>query len=265
MITEIKNDKFQADLPEMLCDDIISSKIDGSLCNKNFVSLVVGAAGTGKTSIVTALVTSKKKGCKAYRQQFEDVILNIPRSSLRSIKGDPYKTIEDENVRDDLDAEFLDFVLEKAEENSSQKYRTLVIIDDASSKLKQNKEIIDKLTGLVHKHRHLALSMFILVQDLVSVPLGIRKNVSQLFYFKPSNEKSNQIFREEFMGLFTKDETNSLLKFVFRKKGDFLNIKIQAEPIEYYRNFNKLIIGNTDNAPQKEKEKNKCGPKDRAP
>ena len=246
MITEVKNEKFSADLPEMLCDDIISSKIDGSLCNKNFVSLVVGAAGTGKPSIVTSLVTSKKKGCKAYRQQFEDVILNIPRSSLRSIRGDPYKTIDDENIYDDLDEEFLDYVLEKAEENSSQGYRTLVVIDDGSSKLKANKVIIDKLTLLVHKHRHLALSMFILVQDLVSVPLGIRKNISQLFYFKPSNEKSNIIFRDEFMGLFTKDETNSILKFVFKKKGDFLNIKLQAEPVEYYRNFNKLIIGNNE-------------------
>ena len=246
MITEVKNEKFSADLPEMLCDDIISSKIDGSLCNKNFVSLVVGAAGTGKPSIVTSLVTSKKKGCKAYRQQFEDVILNIPRSSLRSIRGDPYKTIDDENIYDDLDEEFLDYVLEKAEENSSQGYRTLVVIDDGSSKLKANKVIIDKLTLMVHKHRHLALSMFILVQDLVSVPLGIRKNISQLFYFKPSNEKSNIIFRDEFMGLFTKDETNSILKFVFKKKGDFLNIKLQAEPVEYYRNFNKLIIGNNE-------------------
>ena len=40
--------------------------------------------------------------------------------------------------------------------------------------------------------------------------------------------------------------TNAILKFVFQKKGDFLNIKIQAEPIEYYRNFNKLIIGNNN-------------------
>lgn len=136
--------------------------------------------------------------------------------------------------------------MEKAEENSSQGYRTLVIIDDGSAKMKANKTIIDKLTLLVHKHRHLALSMFILVQDLVSVPLGIRKNISQLFYFKPSNEKSNQIFREEFMGLFSRDETNAILKFVFRDKGDFLNIKIQAEPIEYYRKFNRLIIGQAD-------------------
>ena len=245
MISEVKNTNFQADLPTMLCDDIISCNIDGSLCNKNFVTLVVGSAGTGKTSIVTSLVTSKKKGCKAYRQQFEDVIINIPRSSLKSIKGDPYKSIDEENVHDDLDEEFLDYVLEKAEENSAQKFRTLVIIDDGSAKLKANRAIIDKLTLLVHKHRHLALSMFILVQDLVSVPLGIRKNVSQLFYFKPSNEKSNQIFREEFMGLFTKEETNAILKFVFREKGDFLNIKIQAEPIEYYRKFNRLIIGAT--------------------
>ena len=252
MITEIKNNKFQADLPEMLCDDIISCKIDSSLCNKNFISLVVGAAGTGKTSIVTALVTSKKKGCKAYRQQFEDVVLNIPRSSLRSIKGDPFKSIDDENIRDNFDEDFLDFVLEKAEENTAQGYRTLAIIDDASAKLKANKVIIDKLTSLVHKHRHLALSMFILVQDLVSVPLGIRKNISQLFYFKPSNEKSNVIFRDEFMGLFSKEETNAILKFVFRQKGDFLNVKLQAEPVEFYRNFNKLVFSNNDNATQEE-------------
>lgn len=241
-IKELKNNKFTADLPEMLCDNIISSKIDNSLCNKNFVSLVVGAAGTGKTSLVTALVTSKKKGCKAYRQQFEEILINIPRSSLRSIKGDPYRTVSDENIFDELNEEFLDYVLEKAEENTAEGYRTLVIIDDASASLKANKIIIDKMTSLVHKHRHLALSMFILVQDLVSVPLGIRKNISQLFYFKPSNEKSNHIFREEFMGLFSRDETNAILKFVFRNKGDFLNIKIQAEPIEYYRNFNRLII-----------------------
>ena len=242
MITESVNENFSADLPEMLCDDIISPKIDSSLCNKNFISLVCGDAGTGKTSIVTALVTSKKKGCRAYRQQFEDVVINIPRSSLRSIKNDPFKSIPDENVHEDLNEEFLDYVFEKSEMNSSLGYRTLVIVDDASSKLKANKTIIDKLTLLVHKHRHLALSMFILVQSLTSVPLGVRKNVDQLIYFKPSNEKSNQIFREEFLGLFSREQSNELLKFVFRKKGDFLNVKLCETPIQYYRNFNLLSI-----------------------
>ena len=82
----------------------------------------------------------------------------------------------------------------------------------------------------------------ILVQDLVSVPLGIRKNADAIFYFRPTNEKSNIIFREEFLGGFSKDETAKFMNDVFKSSHDFLMVKLSTAPFEYYRNFNRIIL-----------------------
>lgn len=242
MFTEVPQDKIKIKAPRMICDDVICDKIPEPLDKKSFVYLMVGAKGAGKTSLMTSLVSGRSKPFKAYRGKFDDVIINMPESSARSIAGDPFKSIPRSNMIADFDEKLLQTIYEKAEEHAEEEEFTLAVLDDASSKLKTNKHIIDGLTQLVHRHRHLRLSMMILVQDLVSVPLGIRKNADAIFYFRPTNEKSNQIFREEFLGGFSKEETNKFMDFVFRKKGDFLMVKLNVQPFEYYRNFNKINI-----------------------
>tara|TARA_R100000655_G_scaffold60070_2_gene98490 strand:+ start:995 stop:1732 length:738 start_codon:yes stop_codon:yes gene_type:complete len=242
MLVEEHKTDLQVDVPTMLCDSVICDKIHPSLPNKSFVMLIVADKGGGKTSLVTSLLTSKKKNSKAYRGKFEDIMLNIPKSSLKSIKGGPFDDLPSENVFEEFDDEFLDAVLEKAEENSAEDFKTLVVVDDASSKLKNSKSIIDKLTSIVHKHRHLKLSLMILVQSLTSVPLPIRKNADTIVYFKPVNEKSNIIFKDEFLGSFSRDEARMLFEYVFREKGDFLMVRVEAPVVNYYRKFNKLLI-----------------------
>ena len=242
MIVEEHKTDLEVDVPTMLCDSVICDKIHPSLPNKSFVMLVVGDKGSGKSSAVTSMVTSKKKNSKAYRGKFEDIMLNIPRSSLKSIKGNPFDDLPTENLFENFDEQFLDAVLERAEENSAEDFKTLVVVDDASSKLKTNKGVIDRLTSIVHKHRHLKLSIMILVQSLTSVPLAIRKNSDTLVYFKPVNEKSNTIFKEEFLGEFTTQEARMLFQYVFKKKGDFLMVRVENPVVNYYRKFNLLKI-----------------------
>ena len=242
IVEEEQNKHMCVDLPTMLCDDVICPKIDPSLPNKSFVMLIVGDKGSGKTSLTTSLLTSKKKGSKAYRGKFEDIMLSMPKSSLRSIKGDPFGGLSEGNVFDEFDEEFLNAVVEKAEENSEEGFRTLILIDDASSSLKTNKAIIDKFTKLVHRHRHLGVSVILLIQSLVSCPLSVRKNVDSLVYFKPSNEKSNTIFKDEYLGDFSREEARMLFNYVFQQKGDFLMLKIEPPTIKYYRKFNRLNI-----------------------
>jgi|TARA_R110000824_G_scaffold290083_1_gene478589 hypothetical protein len=241
-IKEIKNSNIAIKVPGMECDDIISSKIPEPFNNKSFVYLVVGSKGSGKTSLMTSLVTGNKKPFKCYRGAFDEVILNMPSSSRKSIKGNPFKSLPDESCYDDFDMKLLTDIYERAEERSENDEFTLAIIDDASSRLKTNKQMIDTLTQLVHRHRHLRLSLIILVQDLVSVPLSIRKNADAIIYFRPTNEKSNVVFKDEFLGAFSKDQTNELMNYVFKKKGDYLMVKVSEIPFQYYKNTNRLII-----------------------
>jgi hypothetical protein len=241
-IKEIANSALEIKPPAMLCDDEISSKIPDPLDRKSFVYLVVGAKGSGKTSFMTSLVTGNKKPFKCYRGCFDEVLLNMPQSSMNSIKGKPFKSLPASSCYDNFDYKLLEDIFEKAEERSEEGEFTLAIIDDASSKLKTNKMLIDKLTMLVHRHRHLRLSLMILVQDLISVPLSVRKNADAIIYFRPTNEKSNQIFREEFLGGFSKDRMEELMKYTFKKKGDFLMVKLNVIPFEYYRCMNKLVF-----------------------
>jgi len=242
MVREIPNDKLVIKPPTMLCDDVISNTIPEPLSKTSFVYLIVGSKGQGKSSLMTSIVTEKKKPFKAYRGKFDEIILNMPKSSAASIKGNPFGSLPKENIIGNFDEKLLQHIYETAEERSAEGEYTLAIIDDASAKLKSNKAIIDGLTQLVHKHRHLRLSLMILVQDLVSVPLGIRKNADAIFYFRPTNEKANIIFREEFLGGFSKEETSKLMDDIFKKKGDFLMVKLSTAPFEYYRNFNRIIL-----------------------
>lgn len=241
-IREVINTNLEIKPPVMECDDLISKKIPEPLDQKSFVYLIVGAKGSGKTSLMTSLVTGNKKPFKCYRGVFDEVLLNMPKSSMNSIKGKPFKSLPSGSQYEKFNLELLDDIFEKAEERSEDGEFTLAVIDDASSALKSNKMLIDRLTMLVHRHRHLRLSLMILVQDLVSVPLSIRKNADAIVYFRPTNEKSNIIFREEYLGGFSKDETNELMKFVFRRKGDFLMTKLNVIPFQYYRNLNKLVF-----------------------
>tara|TARA_R110000824_G_scaffold184776_6_gene365695 strand:+ start:444 stop:1181 length:738 start_codon:yes stop_codon:yes gene_type:complete len=242
MFKEVVNDKVKVKAPRMICDDVIDENIPEPLDKKSFIYIIVGAKGSGKTSLMTSLITGKSKPFKVYRGKFDDVLINMPESSARSMAGNPFKSIPRANMIADFNEQLLQTIYEKAEEHAAEEEFTLAILDDASSKLKTNKSMIDGLTQLVHRHRHLRLSLMILVQDLVSVPLGIRKNADALFYFRPTNDKSNQIFREEFLAGFSKDETNKLMDWTFRKKGDFLMVKLNRLPFEYYRNFNLINI-----------------------
>ena len=242
MIKEVDNKEWGIKVPTMGCDDVISNKIPAPFPSKNFIAILIGTKGSGKTSLMTSLLTAQKKPCCVYRGKFEEVILNMPKASMSSIKGKPFKSLPAGCCYEDFNYELLQDIQDKAEETMEDDGNTIAVIDDASSKLKTNKMLIDKLTHLVHTHRHINLSLLLLVQDMISVPLGVRKNVDIVIYFRPVNEKSNEVFRDEYLGGFSKDLVNALMKFVFRKKGDFLMVKCSVIPFEYYRNGNRLIF-----------------------
>lgn len=243
-ITETDNE-LDINVCRMLCEDEFKPAPPPPLAAKPFIYLFVGAKGSGKTTTAISLLTSKKPPYKAYYGTQHEIILNIPKNSLQSIDNKLIRKHDEDKIYNNFNLDFIMELEEIAAGNAEAKYFTMALIDDASSKLKQ-KGINETFTNLIHRHRHIRLSLMVLVQDLVSVGLSIRRNVDGVFFWRPLNAKMTTAFVEEYLPDFSKDEVDELFAYVFKKKGDFLFVKTNAIPVEYYRNFNRLDFSKND-------------------
>ena len=83
--------------PDFLCDKCIHAQITPPLPNTAHGMIIVGAPGSGKTSIMASLLQEKQ----AYKKVFDHVHVVMPPSSARSLK----KNIFDghDKMYDDLD------------------------------------------------------------------------------------------------------------------------------------------------------------------
>ena len=236
-ITEEKN-KLEVTIPKMSCEKEFNPPAPEPLANKPHIYMYVGSKGSGKTSLAVSLLTSKKKNRAYYRNQ-HNVLLCIPENSLHSI--DNKLITQHEKIYNNFDLDFLETLEDTAGEGAYQDEFTMALIDDSGVKLK-DKFLAKQLTSLVHRHRHLLMSIHLLVQSMMDVPLSIRKNVDGIFFFKPVNSKQSTAFIEEYLGDLTKEEVQQLFNYVFDKKGNFLFVKTSTLPFEYYKNFNKLTF-----------------------
>ena len=235
-IKETKND-LEIKVPKMKCEQEFQPPAPYPLANKPHVYMFVGAKGSGKTSSIINMLTNKTKKDRIYYKNQHTVMLNIPENSFHSIDN---KLIKDhDKVYHDFDIDFLEQVEEIASDNAYDDEFTLAVIDDSGVKLK-DKFLGKQLTSLVHRHRHLLLSIHLLVQSMMDVPLSIRKNVDGIFFFKPINSKQSTAFIEEYLGDLSKDEVQELFNYVFDKKGNFLFVKTSTLPFQYFKNFNRI-------------------------
>jgi hypothetical protein len=217
--------------------------------NKNHVLVLSGAAGSGKTTTSISLISSMKH--RVYNGVFDQILVCAPESTLKSLSKSPFEKLPESQVFHTFNEEFLDFVLETVQINSLDDKDTLVWVDDAASSLKTNRRVQDKLSSLVMKHRHLKMTIHLLCQDLIQVPLSIRENISGVINFRPINCKRMRLFHEEFLGTITYKEFLELNKYIYKKKGDYLMIKM-GNPREYFKNGNQIFFNPESNGGEEE-------------
>jgi len=137
----------------------------------------------------------------------------------------------------DIRADF-DILDKKKKRNRNQ----LLILDDVTAHSK-DKENLKALIELATNRRHLKLSIILLVQFIRAVPRVVRFQITDVVFFKPSNELDTKIIQEEFLNL-KKDDFANLTRFVFEGQHDFLYIDKNNE--FYYKNLQKTILPNKD-------------------
>ena len=108
VIIEKPND-IKLTRPSVTVDIPLNPKPKAPLPGKNgFAIAIVGAPGSGKSSVMFSLIKSKD----GYRKRFHKIISVIPESSLNSLKANPLKGLPEEQRFEDLTYENLDDIIE---------------------------------------------------------------------------------------------------------------------------------------------------------
>ena len=214
--------------------------VNPNLPHRNgFIYTLIGAPGTGKSSLLLSLFQSKDY----YKCKFEKIFLITPESSFLSVKNHPFKNHSAvyHELTEDVIQMVYDDCLTRKQECLNEKLpieHSCLIIDDFASELKDN-SIINSLKRLLIKTRHIGLSVIFTLQAYNLFPLVLRKMISNISIFKPKNKEEVVSLQKEIIPL-NKDQTELVMNYVFSEPYSHLDIDTTTN--ELRKNFNLLSI-----------------------
>jgi hypothetical protein len=223
---------------KMNCDNIIDSKLTlypmiAEAFSTTHFTIVAGRMGSGKTSWVTNYVKNIAKKC------YEMIFVFIPLNSRESIENDIYgKNLPGNQLFDTLDVDSLMSVYKQLQENSSNGFNSLLIIDDFQTQLK-NPEIIKILQKIITKQRHLRCSTFLLQQNFQALVKPLRELVSNIVTFNLGKSQMIKLFHE--IVEISKDKFDEVMDLAFQDPHDFLLINLHKSR-NMYRNYDLIVV-----------------------
>jgi hypothetical protein len=234
--------------------------------NSNFLYIIVGGLGTGKTSLALGLLKIKKED-GGFRKAFNKIYVVSPTAKyddkwdklIQEVDddGNYYQECNDETIGDII--EKLEAYNEEFKAEQEQKKRkkgivrdspsgkgepivkpsSLVIIDDcvdAFSKRQKN-----KLNKLILTLRHLKTSVWIMSQKLNAIPQLIRAQARCISFFPTLNRREEETLINEI------NIDDSLFKRLIGFAGDgddhpFLHIKLGEGKPSFFRKFSRILL-----------------------
>ena len=234
----IENPKPKLPRVKMMCDQPIHSKLEEIPAIKqcfstNSTTLITGGCGSGKSTFMIQIVKGIMNKC------FEDIFLIMPENSFASLntKDQNYFIKHlDENIIHELDVEKLEEIYEKLQENSSQGYHSLILLDDFGDILKQ-KPIEKILNKICLKNRHLRTSVMILTQNYYMMGKKIREIMNNVVMFNTCKSQNEKLFKEQFD---IKEEQFRELMRLLPTTHDYLLLNLKYKKI--YHNWNEIVF-----------------------
>ena len=232
--------KINISATKFSCDDIDDS-IPKPLPQKGgFAMIIVGRPGYGKTSLILSLVC---KSGKAFNRKFDRVFVWSP--SLVTMAEDPFEMIPEDQKFEEATLENIQGALDEIKD-TGLKY--LWIFDDviADVRGKGKGQIENLLQKIFFNRRHLAgaggsLSIIATSQTYNKIDPKLRKTASHLIQYKPQKKEIENIHDD--MITLPKREFNDVLRYIYKKKHDFMYLDLQEEENkQLHKNFNQLII-----------------------
>lgn len=231
-------DKPDLEPTKMTCDNVINQRlckypmIQEAFSTTSF-NVIAGKMGQGKTSLLTSLVK------KVFKKCFESIYVFMPSNSRESIENDIYgKNLPPEQLFDTLNLEGISHVYSEIQDNSKEKYNSLIIIDDFQVALK-DPEIIKVLQKIITKMRHLRTTIFLLQQNFQALVKPLRELVSNLIIFNLGKSQLEKIFEEIIQ--FDKEKYQQIIDMCFKDPHDWILINLHKSR-SIYKMFDLLVI-----------------------
>ena len=177
------NEKPEMKLPKFSVDGELHNKLNKyeltKLINKHTFTLILGKAGQGKSSLEIGLLQTPS----LLKNVYHNILLFCPPNSRASISNDFWsKSLPDEQIFDEITIDTLQYAYDVAQENATEGYKTLIIMDDCQKYLKDN-DIQKLLLHMVNNRRHAQLSIHLLCQNYFSIPKQVRLALTNIFVF----------------------------------------------------------------------------------
>tara|TARA_A100001201_G_scaffold103604_1_gene88886 strand:+ start:10753 stop:11532 length:780 start_codon:yes stop_codon:yes gene_type:complete len=216
----------------------------------NSFSYIVGAAGSGKSSLFLAMLVSrptKKKPDQPrfYYKYFDHIYLisaslqSLPMNKLNLNENRVFSKYSDEILQNIIDSEKED------DENNN----CLIVLDDVIKQIKKSSTMMKAILNRRHCMTNpegegsAGCSVWILSQRYNELPLTFRVNTSSVYLFRTENKKELDSIKEELMADLTKEQQNEVLKIAWSEKYSFLLILNNKPTSErYYQRFNRIVI-----------------------
>jgi len=246
-ITEIENKDLHISPAKMNLDNRLDTDKDplpSPLPNTSFSFAIVGSSGSGKTSLMSSIITSKKKNGKrqSYIKLFSKICICSP--TLASFKSNIWGKIKSKYEKFDL--QFLHELEEISQEHWEDGKQTLAILDDIGATLKKDKKTEMKLVSMLQNRRHIGLSVIILVQKWKDLPSGVRNNLTNVAIFRPKNNMEKEAVFGELLPM-KKQLWDNIYDYVYDDSDKynflFVDMSLKVSPTyRYYKKFNQLIF-----------------------
>lgn len=227
VIKEIRNDKLQIKAIKMLNDGIIPH-VEAPLPNNyGFFMMIIGAPGSGKSTLWLNLITNKEK--HNYYRKFDKIY--IFSNSLKTITKKI--NLPEDQMFDGISE--LEGLIENIRDSDD---KALLIIDDCVNDLKSP----DYILKLIYNRRHIAGGVSIMITSQVynKIHLSIRKAATNLILFATGNKRELSSVYNDFINIEEKD-FQAIVNYCFSKGAhDFMCYSTCTA--QFFHNFNLLQI-----------------------
>jgi energy-coupling factor transporter ATP-binding protein EcfA2 len=231
-------------MPEFKVDKELSKHLnqDALLQNINHshFGIFCGSKGSGKTSLFTSLLNTKKK----FKKVFHNIYLVMPTNSRKSMKDDVFDQLPEERKFDNLTIHTLRSIYNMLLENKEEGPLSLIVLDDCQSELK-DPSVESALLHIVSNSRHLLTSIWLIAQNYMLIPKQLRIKADFLFLFNIGKQEYMQIF-DDWLQL-DKSVLRSILNYYTeeKKKDKYSFIFLYNKGSVVFVNYHQLIFSNT--------------------